>query len=160
MDQNIQKALWLGVGILFFGAVVSIGLFMFGKGQSIAEASGQQLDVMAKQLGDIEYAGFDNEVVRGGDVINKIEQLKGNGGEVVVVVVTNSGTTTYISTGSVTGTAMTGTLTKKTKAQNDSDIKLAKDVNSTQYINNSGKFYAQIIYDTNEAARGILFIQQ
>lgn len=155
MDQNIQKALWLGIGVLFFGAVVSIGMFVFGKGQAIAKSSSQQLDSVNKQLASVEYTGYDNEVVLGGDVLNKIEQMKDRTGEVIFLV----DSVAYISTGTLTS-GVVGALTDLTMTVINTSIVDAKDPSSDTYINPTSRYLSQYIYDGNGNVRGLTFTLQ
>lgn len=161
MDSNIQKALWLGVSIMMFVAIVSTGLFLFNKGKTVAEAGGEKLDNVSEQLSMVEYAAFDNEVVQGDLLANTIKQRKSTDGEFIVIVTTSyPSTTQYISTGSVSGGLLSGTLTAKTKAQQDTDLQNLKDETASTYINPHAKFMAQLIYDSNDVVRGIVAIQQ
>lgn len=161
MDQNIQKALWLGVSIMMFVAIVSTGLFLFNKGKTVAEAGGEKLDNVSEQLSMVEYAAFDNEVVQGDLLANTIKQRKSTDGEFIVIVTTSyPSTTQYISTGSVSSGTLTGTLTAKTKAQQDTDLQHLKDETASTYINPHAKFMAQLIYDANDVVRGIVAVQQ
>lgn len=161
MDQNIQKALWLGIGILFFVAVVSIGIFLFNKGQSIAETSGKQIDEANSMIAEAEFSDYSNQEVMGSDILNAINKYKNKGDEITIKVVTNYPTTyQYISAGTVNGTELQTTLTGKTKSVNDTDIKNANDKTSPYYINPYAKFYSQLIYDANGTIRGILATQQ
>ncbi len=161
MDQNIQKALWLGVGILFFITVVSIGLFLLNQGKGLANEAGKQLTDVSVTLSEAEYSPFDNTTVSGSDVVNAIKRYKSNSGELIICVDTKlAATYQYISGGSVTGTSLSGTLNTKTKAVIDNDIAKSEDKTDNLYINKSGKFYSELIYDDNEVVRGMTFIQQ
>lgn len=161
MDSNIQKALWLGVGILFFVAVVSTGIFLFGKGKTLAESSGDQLDSMSKQLSEVEYSSYDNCEISGSDVLNAIKKYKASGGEMIIVVKTSyPSTTQYISSGTVNTTVLSTALSGKTKTLTDQDIKDAGTKTTTTYINPLGSFYSQLIYDSNDAVKGITVVQQ
>jgi hypothetical protein len=161
MDQNIQKALWLGVSIMMFVAIVSTGLFLFNKGKTVADAGGEQLDNVSEQLSMVEYTAFDNEVIKGDLLANTIKQRKSTEGEFIIVVTTSyPSTIQYISTGTVASGSLTGSLTAKTRAQQDSDLQNLKNETSASYINPHGKFMAQLIYDSNDVVRGIIAIQQ
>ena len=161
MDQNIQKALWLGVGIMMFIAIVSTGLFLFNKGKNLAEASGEQLDTMSEQLANIQYEKFDNMVVTGGDVLNAIKQYKQNSGSFIVEVHTNyPSSTQYISSGTISNNTLSGALSDKTKAQMDQDLQESKNTDASVYINPQGSFMTQLIYDGNDVVKGIIAKQQ
>lgn len=161
MDQNIQKALWLGVGIMMFVAVVSTGLFLFNQGRTVAEVGGEQLDSVAEQLALSKFQAFDNDVVSGSMLINTIKEYKTSGGEFIIVVNTSyPSSTQYISTGTVSSNTLTSVLAGKSRSDNDTDIQNLNDDTSTTYINPHGEFMAQLIYDGNQVVKGIFAVQQ
>jgi len=161
MDQNIQKALWLGVSIMMFIAVVSTGLFLFNQGRTVAEVGGDQLENMTEQLANAKYQAFDNDVVSGSMLINTIKEYKSKSGEFLIVVNTSyPSNQDYISSGTVSGTILTSGLTKLSRTDIDNDIKNLNDTTSTSYINPHGEFLAQLIYDNNDVVKGILATQQ
>mgnify|MGYP001180887385 FL=1 len=161
MDQNIQKALWLGVGIMMFIAIVSTGLFLFNKGKNLAEASGEQLDTMSEQLASIQYEKFDNMVVTGGDVLNAIKQYKQNSGSFIIEVNTSyPSSTQYISSGNISSNVISGSLSEKSKAEMDQDLQESKNIDSSMYINPQGSFMTQLIYDANDVVKGIVATQE
>ncbi|MBN2220971.1 MAG: hypothetical protein JW708_02115 [Vallitaleaceae bacterium] len=161
MDQNIQKALWIGVSIMMFVAIVSTGLFLFNKGKGVAESSGNKLDDMAMQLSMVEYEKYDNMVVSGSDLVNTIKNYKTRSGEFIVVIQTAyPSTTQYVSSGTVSSNVLSSTLTAKSKAAIDSDIQAALNETSSTYINPFGDFMTQLIYDANDVVKGIVAIQQ
>lgn len=161
MDQNIQKALWLGVGIMMFVAIVSTGLFLFNKGKAVAESGGNQLDVVSEQLAMSKYSSFDNEVVSGSMLINTVKEYKNKGGEFIIIITTNYPTTTqYISTGIVSSNIVSGSLSAKTLTATNTDIQALNDDTSSSYINPHAEFMAQLIYDANGVVKGIIGVQQ
>ena len=161
MDQNIQKALWLGVGIMMFIAVVSTGLFLFNQGRAVAEVGGGQLETVAEQLALSKFQAFDNDVVSGSMLINTIKEYSRSGGEFIIVVNTSYPTTTqYVSTGTVTSNTLSSVLTAKSRTANDSDMQNLNDETSAAYINPHGEFMAQLIYDSNDVVKGIYAVQQ
>jgi uncharacterized membrane protein len=161
MDQNIQKALWLGVSIMMFVAIVSTGLFLFNKGKAVAEAGGGQLDVVSEQLAMSKFNSYDNEIVSGSMMINTIKEYKNKGAEFIIIIKTNFPTTTqYISTGIVTGNIVNGVLTGKALAITNTDIQALNDDTSSTYINPHADFMAQLIYDVNGVVKGITAEQQ
>lgn len=161
MDQNIQKALWLGVGIMMFVAIVSTGLFLFNKGKTVAEVGGGQLDTVSEQLAMSKFNSFDNEVVSGSMVINTIKEYKNEGGEFIIVVTTSyPSTTQYISTGSISSNTLTGSLTGKSRTATDTDIQNLNNDTTSTYVNPHAEFMAQLIYDNNDVVKGIAIVQQ
>jgi len=161
MDQNIQKALWLGVSIMMFVAIVSTGLFLFNKGKAVAEEGGGQLDVVSEQLAMSKFNSYDNEIVSGSMMINTIKEYKNKGGEFIIIVGTNYPTTTqYISTGIVSSHIVSGTLSGKALTTTNTDIQALNNDTSSTYINPHAEFMAQLIYDANGVVKGIAANQE
>ncbi len=158
MDGNIQKALWLGVSILIFVAVVMIGMSVFTSGQEMAAEGAEQLDNTTRELSNAQYSMYDNKEVSGSDVISAINRYKQQSGEIQVVVTNNSGTTTtYVSSGDPAA----GTLGEIALGTINTSIQNAQDKSQTTlYINPYGEFYATLIYDVNDQVRGVDFDQQ
>ncbi len=159
MDNNIQKALWLGVSVLMFLAVVAIGMSMFQAGNTIAKEGQKGMNDMVSSMSEAEYAAFDNATVSGNDVISALNKYKHDSGEIQITVQNKSGGSpvTYISGGSATG----GTLSKINLSAINTSIQNSQSKSSTStYINPFGDFYATLIYDANEQVRGIKFVQQ
>jgi len=161
MDQNIQRALWLGVSIMMFVAIVSTGLYLFNQGRVVAEVGGEQLDSVSEQLSLSKYAAFDNSKVAGSMLINTVKEYKNESGEFIIVVRTNYPTTTqYISTGTISKNVLSGTLKDKTRSIIDTEIQNMTDATSSDYINPHSEFMAQLVYDNNDVVKGIYAIQQ
>ncbi len=158
MDGNIQKALWLGVSILLFLAVVAIGMSVFQNVRGGTTDAMENVNATNQQLNNAKYSLYDNQEVSGTDVISAINNYKLQSGEIQIVVTNSSGTaTTYISG----GTASTGALTELTLAVIDGTIQASQNKSATTtYINPYGSFYATLIYDVNKEVRGMNFVQQ
>ncbi len=158
MDNNIQKALWLGVSVLMFLAVVAIGMSMFQAGNTIAKEGQKEMNDMVASISEAEYAAFDNASVSGNDVISALNKYKHDSGEIQIIVTNKNGSpVTYISSGS----AQSGSLSKMNLSAINTSIQNSQSKSSTgTYINPFGDFYATLIYDSNEQVRGINFVQQ
>lgn len=152
MDQNIQKALWLGVGVLMFVGIVSIGVMLFGKGKAVAQAGGDELDNISQQLAMTMYESFDNTTVKGDMVVNFIKQHKSDGGKFIIVVKNKKTTKEYISKGDA------DSMTKS--ADVNDDIKQATDATSSTYINPHAEFDSILLYDENDVVKGVSVIQK
>ena len=160
MDRNIQKALWLGVGILLFIGIVSTGLSLYNKGRGVAEASSQQLDKVSKDLAESSFAPYNNAKTSGADVLSAIKLYADQSGEFIISVKTKSSTNVYVSGGSISADNTVGDLNLKSRGEIDNQIKAANDSKSNAYINPTASFYAQLVYDKNEVIKGITFEQQ
>ncbi len=186
MDGNITKALWLGVSILLFVAVVSIGITVFSGMKDIGDTANDRIGSIAASLADEEFRAYDGKQVKGDDVLSAIGSFGGQSGEVIVLVRTlgdgsaldlEPGTTApalssfeqYVSR---TGAALkvedkcfmltSGTgelLTVQSKTLQDAARRDAENSNLGKYINPSGRFMSQLIYDSNQKIRGAIFAQ-
>ena len=159
MDQNIQKALWLGVGILLFIGIVSTGLSLYNKGRGVAEVSSQQLDKVSKDLSEASYAPYNNAKTSGADVLSAIKLYADQSGDFIISVKTKTGASTYISSGSISNGTVSS-LSTMNRSAIDLQIKNANDSTNSNYINPTATFYAQLAYDSNEVIKGISFTQE
>jgi hypothetical protein len=189
MEGNLSKALWLGVSILLFIAVVTIGLSIFGGMKEVSSLANDKVGSIAQSLAEEEFRMYDGKEVRGDDVLSALGSFSGRSGDVIVMVATlgnNSGNpinldpsantglganyTKYIS--NTTGTlsvdnrciilsAGSGSLlTGHSKTVIDAARRDAENTNLTsKYINPSGKFISYLIYDENLKIRGVIFAQ-
>lgn len=157
MDQNIQKALWLGISILFFASVVGIGMMMFTSAKEVTTEGQKQINQAAENLTKQAFTNYDAVENTGSEVISAIKYFEENGGEVQInVTLKNGSKTSYISTGSPTS----GTLTGKNRTSLTTDKKNMQDKTLSQYINPNGTFDSNLIYDSNDNIRGIEFVQK
>ncbi len=158
MDGNIQKALWLGVSVLMFLAVVALGMSMFQAGNNVAKEGQEELNNIASSLSEAKFSGFDNAMVSGNDVISALNKYKHDSGDIQIAVKNNSGNTVnYISSGS----ASSGSLGELSLNEINKTIQNSQNKSNTgNYINPFGDFYATLVYDSNEQVRGISFVQK
>lgn len=157
MDGNIQKALWLGVSILMFVAVVMIGMSMFTSSQEMAAQGTESINKTSRQLSNAEYGLYDNKTVSGSDVSSALSSYQHDGGDIQIIVDTLAGpVVNYVSD----GTPSSGALTAQSNAAISNLIKTSQNKSNSAYINPYGEFYATLIYDTNDVVRAINFVQQ
>lgn len=189
MEGNLSKALWLGVSILLFIAVVTIGLSIFGGMKEVSSLANDKVGSIAQDLTEEEFRMYDGKEVKGDDVISSLGTFSGRSGEVIVMVATlgnnggnqvnldptaNTGLqanyTNYIS--NTTGTLKVDNrciklsggsgdlLSDCSKTVMDAARRDAENPNLTsKYINPSGKFISHLIYDDNLKIRGVIFAQ-
>lgn len=88
MEGNLSKALWLGVSILLFIAVVTIGLSIFGGMKEVSSLASDKVGSIAQSLAEEEFRMYDGKEVRGDDVLSALGSFSGRSGEVIVMVAT------------------------------------------------------------------------
>jgi hypothetical protein len=188
MDGNISKALWLGVSILLFVAVVTIGLTVFNNMKDGSEQASKKISSISDSLGEQEYRTYDGKEVKGDDVISAISMFGGRSGDVIVCVRTlGAGAQETLDPSSGSAPAIGGfdqyvsnttagisvkdkcfsltagsgdllkTVSKNLQAASRRD---AEDSNLTaKYVNPAGRFMSQLLYDSNQKIRGVIFAQ-
>lgn len=144
MDGNIQKALWLGVGILIFLAVVAMGMAALSAGQELSDNSLEKMNETTQVLANADLAPFDSSYVDGTQVMNLIKNRRDVSDGVVIRVTNGSGTIDYDS-GSIT----------------DAQVKAMQTRTSANaYINPNGNFYATLVKDSNGSVSMITIVQE
>jgi hypothetical protein len=93
MDGNLSKALWIGVSILLFVAVVTIGLVIFGEMKQAADTANQRIGSIQQNMAEEEFRIYDGKEVNGNDVISAIGNFSGRSGDVLILVATLGGNT-------------------------------------------------------------------
>ncbi|TCK87926.1 hypothetical protein EDC19_2770 [Natranaerovirga hydrolytica] len=155
MDQNIQKALWLGVGILFFVAVISIGIMVFSQGMQLVEESEDSIRRTNQRLSSVQYERYVLREQSGSNVVAAIDEFKEYAGVFKIEVRTGTKEENeYISTGD------TKSLDPKDREEINKDLRNVRDPSSDQYINPNGRFEGEILYDDNGVERILRFEQQ
>lgn len=159
MDNNIGKALWIGVGILFFIAVVSLGLSMLDQGRSIAQDQSDNLSDIQKRLSNSQFDIYDNQSLSGSQVLGAIKSFREFSDVFSIRVTTNKGTTVYLNSATFSDASVTlGTAIAD--ATTEGAIKNARTETNGAYINPVATFDSQIRKDANGVISGIEFTQE
>lgn len=159
MDGNISKALWIGVGILFFIGVVTMGLSLFNKGREVTQKQSDSLSSLEKTLAEAEYAAFDNRTVSGAEVLSAIKNFRDKSDVFSISVSTKKAENIYLNNASFgdenvkLGSAIS---VKSTEEQ----IKKARNEADDSYINPVAKFDSALRKDENGVVAGIIFTQE
>ncbi|MFM9280875.1 ABC transporter permease [Paenibacillus jiagnxiensis] len=132
------KALLGAAGLFLAIALISLSVNLFGTAQEGSKQAQTEFSSIQTELSGQTYAGYDNTILTGSQVVNAIRKF-GNKETFTIKVTTkkNTGGTTY-SKGNVGGTT---------------------EVTSNEYINPSGQFKSIIVRDVNNVVTGIEFSQ-
>ncbi len=159
MDNNISKALWIGIGILFFIGVVSLGLSIFNRGKSVANHQNEALGDLERSLAESEFDKYDNQSVTGAEVLSAIKNYRDKAELISVSVTTNKGNNTYLNSASFTDDNVS-LGSAKSSGDIETEIAEARKESSANYINPVAKFDAKIKRDENDVIAGIVFTQE
>ncbi len=159
MDNNISKALWIGIGVLFFIGVVSLGLSIYNKGKDVAMKQSESLNGLEKSLSEAEFDTYDNQSVTGAEVLSAIKNFRDKAELISISVTTNKGSETYLNSASFTDEGVS-LGSEKSVSEIESEIENARKESSITYINPVAKFDANLRRDENNVIAGIVFVQE
>lgn len=91
MDGNLSKALWIGVSVLLFIAVVTIGLSIFGGMKEASNVANDRIGSMTQSLKDDDFMPYNGKDKNGSDVLSAINNFDGQSGSVIILVATLGG---------------------------------------------------------------------
>lgn len=154
MDSAPPKALYFAAGILLAIALITLAVLVYSNSTEPAKASSSEFNSLSSDLKDQKFLSFDNTTVSGSQVVNSVRRFstEGKNGEFGIKVVTGQGNSTwYYNTVSNSGDTITSSTAATTELNN---------TNSSQYVNPSGIFKANIVRDSNQVIRAIEFVQQ
>lgn len=159
MDSNISKALWIGVGILFFIGVVSLGLNLFNRGRDVTQKQSDSLTDLEKTLAESEYASYDNRTVSGAEVLSAIKNYRDKSASFAISVTTKKGSYIYLNNASF-GDELVSLGSAIDSKNTEEQIKLARNESEASYINPIAKFDSALRKDENGVIAGIVFTQE
>lgn len=187
MDGNITKALWLGVTVLLFVAVATIGITLFNGMRDIGDESGVRIDAIAASLASDAYRAYDGKQVNGDDILTAISTFGSNSGEFIVLVdtlgdgssvtlnpdlsapplssfaqyISNTTRSLIIEDRCFVFASGSGLIFEsQSRKLQDAARRDAENSNlQSRYINPSGRFLAHLIYDSNQKVCGAIFSQ-
>lgn len=152
MDGNLSKALWIGVSILLFIAVVTIGLSIFGGMKDITATANDRIGSIEQGMKDSEFSMFDGKDVTGGDVLTALDTFAGRSGEIIILVAPlgkNSGNSTNLNPDTGTGVD----ITKYNKYISDTSGSLSVDERSIILSAGSGELLKTVSKSIRDAAK-------
>ncbi|NLM73512.1 MAG: hypothetical protein GX184_05730 [Clostridiaceae bacterium] len=88
MDGNLTKALWIGVSILLFIAVVTVGIGIFSQMRDASNTAAGRLESITKNMEEEGFRRFDGNEVSGSQVLSAISEYSDKTGEFIILVAT------------------------------------------------------------------------
>ncbi|MRN53050.1 hypothetical protein [Paenibacillus monticola] len=78
--ENIASFLKTTVSILITLAIISSGLFLWGKTQPVVELANSQAAAQARELSEQQYSAFDNQLVSGSQILTAYRRYESQQG--------------------------------------------------------------------------------
>lgn len=162
--SNPQKALLMAAGILLTIALITIAVNLFGSASEATKSAQNEFSSMQEQLSAAAFSHYENGIQTGSQVKAAIRKyIKQEGFGILVKTGKNKtageagvwyGNKIAVSGGP--GSVNYGSVV----SAGESNITLAEKETDNSYINPSGQFKGQLIYDNNNSIRGIIFEQK
>ncbi|GEL05558.1 hypothetical protein [Rummeliibacillus stabekisii] len=149
-----SKALMFGAGILLAIALITLSVLVYSTSTEPAKSATSDFNNLSTELKDQKYLSYDNTTVSGSQVVNAVRRFatEGKNNDLGLKIVTGQGNSTwYYNTVSNSGDTLTASTSSVSEINN---------TNSSQYVNPSGTFKANIVRDSNQVIRAIEFVQQ
>lgn len=166
--ENIASFLKTTISILITLAIISAGLFLWGKTQPVVELANSQAAAQARELSEQQYAAFDNQLVSGSQILTAYRRYESEQNFCLYVerpyVYGQPDSNIYISMnpsgdGYCRAFDYSGGRFKEgtEKDYNKVDDKTISDASGGFYISPQSRFRATLIKDHNKRIAAIYF---
>ncbi|MBU5443161.1 ABC transporter permease [Paenibacillus sp. MSJ-34] len=159
--NNAQKALVMAAGIFLAIALITIAVVLFISAQEATKSAQNNFSNIQTELSQTAFTVYDNTVVSGSQVINALRKYsdKDQFGIRVVTGKNRAGAWygKVLKTNVGVESPEYGSITD---IEPDGRLAFATDEAQIDYVNPSGKFQANIVQDSSNVIRGIIFVQK
>ncbi|MCD1261338.1 ABC transporter permease [Paenibacillus athensensis] len=158
--SNAQKALVMAAGIFLAIALITLAVVLFISAQDSTKAAQSNFSNLQTELSQTAFTVYDNTTLSGSQVVNALRKFsdqdqfgiqivtgKNRAGQWYGKVINTGVPLDSVTYGSVLGAA-------------PGQLSQTMDEANVNYVNPNGKFRAQIVKDSSNVIRGIVFIQQ
>ncbi|OKP84630.1 hypothetical protein A3844_19265 [Paenibacillus helianthi] len=164
--ENIASFLKTTISILITLAIISAGLFLWGKTQPVVELANSQAADQARELSEQQYSAFDNQIVSGSQILTAYRRYESQDGFCLYVEqpYTTAAKEPYrkftmnpSGKGSCREFDYSGEKLKDNTDNFDADEEEISDASGLYYISPQARYRAKLIKDKNERIAAIYF---
>lgn len=153
--DSAKKALLFGAGLFITIALITLFVIVYSTATDATKEAQSDFSGLQTELKDQKFSAYDNTNVSGSQVINAARKFQKQGEEQTLGIYVQTGKE---ESGSGTWYYMNSTepdeLTKGTES-----LAGMQSENAKTYVNPSGQFKANVVYDKNGVVRALRFIQ-
>lgn len=158
--SNAQKALVMAAGIFLAIALITLAVVLFISAQDSTKAAQSNFSNLQTELSQTAFTVYDNTTLSGSQVVNALRKFSDQDQfGIQIVTGKNPAGQWYgkiINTGVPLDSVTYGSVIGVAPGQ----LSQTMDESNVNYVNPNGKFRAQIVHDSSNVIRGILFRQQ
>lgn len=166
--ENIASFLKTTISILITLAIISSGLFLWGKTQPVVELANSQAAAQARALSEQQYSAFDNQLVSGSQILTAYRRYESQPGFCLYVqrpyVYGQEAYREFSMNPSDEGSCRNFDYSsgefKEGSGYSNVDDKDISDASDPRYISPQSRYRAKLIKDKNERIAAIYFQAQ
>lgn len=153
--DSAKKALLFGAGLFITIALITLFVIVYSTATDATKEAQSDFSGLQTELKDQKFSAYDNTNVSGSQVINAARKFQKQGEEQTLGI--------YVQTGKEGSAGGTWYYTNSTNPDElttgTESIAGMQSENAKTYVNPSGQFKANVVYDKNGVVRALRFIQ-
>jgi len=158
--SNAQKALVMAAGIFLAIALITLAVVLFISAQDSTKAAQSNFSNLQTELSQTEFTVYDNTTLSGSQVVNALRKFSDQDQFGIQIVTGKNPAGQWYGKVINTGVPLDSVTYGSVLGVAPGQLSQTLDETNVNYVNPNGKFRAQIVHDSNNVIRGILFYQQ
>jgi hypothetical protein len=158
--SNAQKALVMAAGIFLAIALITLAVVLFISAQDSTKAAQSNFSNIQTELSQTAFTVYDNTMLSGSQVVNALRKFSDQDQFGIQIVTGKNPAGQWYGKVINTGVPMDSVTYGSVIGAAPGQLSHALDESNVNYVNPSGKFRAQLVHDSSNVIRGIIFRQQ
>lgn len=158
--SNAQKALVMAAGIFLAIALITLAVVLFISAQDSTKAAQSNFSNIQTELSQTAFTVYDNTTLSGSQVVNALRKFSDQDQFGIQIVTGKNPAGQWYGKAINTGVPIDSVTYGSVIGVAPGQMSHAVDESNINYVNPSGKFRAQLVHDSSNVIRGIMFHQQ
>ena len=158
--SNAQKALVMAAGIFLAIALITLAVVLFISAQDSTKAAQSNFSNIQTELSQTAFTVYDNTTLSGSQVVNALRKFSDQDQFGIQIVTGKNPAGQWYGKAINTGVPIDSVTYRSVIGVAPGQMSHAVDESNINYVNPSGKFRAQLVHDSSNVIRGIMFHQQ
>jgi len=158
--SNAQKALVMAAGIFLAIALITLAVVLFISAQDSTKAAQSNFSNIQTELSQTAFTVYDNTTLSGSQVVNALRKFRDQDQFGIQIVTGKNPTGLWYGKIINTSVPLDSVTYGMVEGAAPGQISQTVDEADINYVNPSGKFRANLVLDSSNVIRGIVFRQQ
>ncbi|OZQ68863.1 ABC transporter permease [Paenibacillus sp. VTT E-133280] len=158
--SNAQKALVMAAGIFLAVALITLAVVLFITAQDSTKAAQSNFSNIQTELSQTAFTVYDNTTLSGSQVVNALRKFRDQDQFGIQIVTGKNPIGQWYGKIINTGVPLDSVTYGMVEGVAPGQISQTVDEADINYVNPSGKFRANLVLDSSNVIRGIVFRQQ